>query len=125
MFTFQIARKLRRVEPPLASPWGGLQIESLREDIANKMTALVQRGAPRDSVEIATILQSGLLTDTECWGLWVLKNPEFPLRLAKGNVLKYLGGLEARRPLSSIGSAAEAEAARSVRTTIREFCDGH
>lgn len=125
IFAFQIARKNRRVEPPLASPWGGLQIESLRENIANKMTALVQRGAPRDFVDVATVLRSGLLTDSECWRLWMLKNPEIPLNLAKANVLKYLGGLEARRPLSSIVQPAEAEAARSVRETIRELCDGH
>lgn len=123
VFAFQIARKSRRLEPPLPSPWGRLQMESLRENIANKMTALVQRGAPRDFLDIAAVLRKGLLAARDCWSLWQEKNPDFSVKLGRANILKYLNALEARRPLATILDDSEREQARATRELIRGFVE--
>jgi len=34
------------------------------------MVALVERGAPRDFLDIYTVCQAGLVTLEECWELW-------------------------------------------------------
>ena len=121
IFAFQIARKTRRVEPSVASPWGHLRLESLRENVANKMAALVQRGAPRDMLDIAQVLQRGLLSASECWRLWQDKNPGTSLTEAKSSVLKYVNALEARRPLAQIQDIEEREMAESTRILVRKF----
>jgi Nucleotidyl transferase AbiEii toxin, Type IV TA system len=52
MFSFQIAVRSIQIDEPIASPWGRLPIETLDDNVASKMQALVARGAPRDFVDI-------------------------------------------------------------------------
>ena len=121
VFAFQIARKIRRVEPAVASPWGHLRLESLGENVANKMTALAQRGAPRDMLDIAEVLTRGLLDEQSCWRLWQDKNPDKSREEARSNILKYLSALEARRPLIQIDDVGARKNAEATRCLIRSF----
>lgn len=121
VFAFQIAQKIRRLEPSVASPWGYLRLESLRENVANKMSALVQRGAPRDMLDIAQVLRKGLVNFRECWQLWQAKNPGFSVEEARSSLLKHLNALEARRPLAKIQDPKEREMADTTRELIRNF----
>ena len=123
VFAFQIARKVSRIEPTLESPWGYLKLESFRENIANKMTALVQRGAPRDMLDISQVMTRGLLSARECWRLWREKNPSQDLEEAQSSILKYLNALEARRPLTSVEDPGERKAAWATRMSIRQFAE--
>lgn len=121
VFAFQIARKTRRLEPSVASPWGHLRLETLRENLGNKMTALVQRGAPRDMLDVTEVLRRGLLNSQECWELWQGKNPDRSAEEAGATLLKSLGALESRRPLAEIVDLDEREKARSTRAMIRDL----
>ncbi len=123
VFAFQVARKSSRVEPPADSRWGRLKMESLRENLASKMNALVQRGAPRDILDVATVLKSGLVDASECWQLWRQRRPDLPYLLARANVLKYLNALEARKPLSSFADPVEREQAERNRSLIRALAE--
>jgi hypothetical protein len=123
VFAFQVAIKTRPVESPLPSVWGALKIESLRENLANKMSALVQRGAPRDLVDIATLLRKSLTRESECWTLWRLKNPEFSIAAAKSTILKHLSSLASRRPLTAILDAEERHRAETVRKMVQRLAE--
>jgi len=124
VFAVQIARKLDRVEPPLVSRWGNLLIESLGENVSNKMAALVGRGAPRDLLDIATLVRSGQVEPSECWRLWAAKPQRVSLAAARSAVLGHLESLEGRRPLGSIVDDAARGEAELVRRVIRELCHG-
>ena len=39
------------------------------------MNALVNRGAPRDFLDIHAVVEADLLTPARCWELWQAKNP--------------------------------------------------
>ncbi len=120
VFAFQVARKSIRVEPGKAT-WGHLRMESFSENLASKMNALVQRGAPRDILDVATVLKLGLASSHECWRLWKRKRQDVPLLAAQANVLKYLNALEARRPLNSITDPHERALAQESRASIRSL----
>ncbi|MCW5867845.1 MAG: nucleotidyl transferase AbiEii/AbiGii toxin family protein [Candidatus Eremiobacteraeota bacterium] len=119
VFAFQVAPKTARVEPPGPARWGRLRMETLAENLSNKMNALVQRGAPRDIVDVATVLRLGLFTADELWTLWQRKRPELSVALGQANILKYLNALESRRPLESIADLQERRSAEQNRATIR------
>ena len=46
-FSFQIARRSARLQPSRPAPWPGILLDSFPDLVANKMVALVERGAPR------------------------------------------------------------------------------
>ncbi len=121
VFAFQVARKSQRVEAPGPVHWGQLRMETLRENLANKMNALIQRGAPRDIVDVAIVLKSGMLTAADCWSLLVKKRPDLSVLTAQANILKVLNALEARKPLGSIADSQERTFAAANRATIREL----
>lgn len=52
-----------RVRPPIL-------IETVRDNVASKMNALVDRGAPRDFLDIRAVIVKGLVSVEECWALW-------------------------------------------------------
>jgi len=118
-FAFQIARKTNRVEPPGPAKWGSLRMETLPENLANKMSALAQRGAPRDILDIATVLKAGLISPQTCWELWQRKHPEVEVKIAQANVLKYLNALAARKPLQTIADQEQRAQASENREIIR------
>jgi hypothetical protein len=114
-FSFQIAARSIAVEEPQPSAWPPLQIETLADNIGAKMNALVNRGAPRDFLDVHAVVDRGLLTTDRCWELWQAKNPGASAESGKRNILLHLAGLESRRPIDSIADPQARERARHVR----------
>ena len=103
VFSFQVALRDVAIESPVASPWGRFPIETPADNIAAKMNALVNRGAPRDFRDIREIVAARLATPERCWELWIAKNPGRDVGDARLAVQHWLAGIEARRPLGRIG----------------------
>jgi hypothetical protein len=121
-FSFQIAVRSVGLEEPVASAWPPVLIETLTDNIASKMSALVDRGAPRDFTDMKHVIAEGFVTVEGAWDLWCRKNPDGALESAKQKVLLQLEALESRRPLESIRDDAERERARETREWFkREF----
>ncbi len=118
-FSVQIAVRSVTLDEPLLSPWPPVLIETLHDNMGSKMNALVDRGAPRDFVDIYSACEARLVTSALCWGLWAKKNPGSSIDAAKQKVLFHLSGLEARRPLTSIADFAEREQAENTRSWFR------
>ena len=118
-FSFQIAVRDVELDEPLPSPWPPLRIETLRDNIGAKMNALVNRGAPRDFIDIHRVVTDGLLSVADCWGFWRTKNPGGKVEDAKRQILAFLVRIETRRPLESIPDGSERLAAARVRDWFR------
>jgi predicted nucleotidyltransferase component of viral defense system len=69
-FSFQIAARSTRLEEPISAGWVDVPLDSLADLVASKMVALVERGAPRDFLDIYSVCQAGMLSGDECWALW-------------------------------------------------------
>jgi hypothetical protein len=123
VFSFQIAVRSVELEPPQPSPWPPILIETLADNVASKMNALVDRGSPRDFMDIYQVNSAGLMNQATCWELWERKNSGESRLPAKQKVLMHVTALEQRRPLTSIADAGERERASAVRRWFREeFC---
>lgn len=118
-FSFQIAVRSVALEESVPSAWPPLRIETVADNVGAKMNALVNRGAPRDFLDIHAVVTAGLLTARRCWELWQAKNPGGSVGAAQRNLLLHLASLEARRPLDSITDPAARERARQVRDWFR------
>ena len=88
-------------------------------EIASKMNALVQRGAPRDFTDLHQLVTGGHLTPTECWKLWGRKNPDLNPQDARAEVARHLHEPELRRPLDTLPDPAQRERARQTRVWFR------
>jgi hypothetical protein len=117
--SLQIAVRDIALDAPQDSPWAPILIETLRDNLASKMNALVNRGAPRDFLDIQKAVDSGLVGMEECWRLWSLKNPGQRVVDAKGKALLNLENLAQRRPLEQIHDPIAREQARMVREWFR------
>ncbi len=115
VYSFQIADRSAQLEPYLPSAWGGVQIESLRDNVASKITALVARGAGRDFRDIHRVHHQLGFTIAELWDLWRLKNPDGNLSDARKLARVHLEGICLRRPLDSIADETERATAAVVR----------
>jgi Nucleotidyl transferase AbiEii toxin, Type IV TA system len=124
VFSFQIARRDRYLEPPLSSPWGLILIESFLDNIASKMVALVDRTAPRDLVDLYEVVTRGFIGLEDCWDLYLQKRPDADLEAARQQVLERLEQIEARRPLEGIADPEERAYAQAVRTWYHEHFAG-
>ena len=102
VFSVQVARRSLEIDPPLSSPWPPIRIETLRDNIGSKMSALVNRGLPRDFVDIECAVAEGLVSTEECWDLWMQKNPGGSISDAKAAVRRHLNSVELRRPSASL-----------------------
>jgi hypothetical protein len=120
VFSFQIALRSVELEPAVLSPWPPILIETLADNAGAKMNALVDRGAPRDFVDIRQLVDSGLLTARRCWELWHAKNPGADPQLAYDKVRIHLATLEARRPLATIQDGQERRRAEETRNWFRD-----
>ncbi|MEW6744654.1 MAG: nucleotidyl transferase AbiEii/AbiGii toxin family protein [Planctomycetota bacterium] len=118
-FAFQIALRSVVLEPPVESAWAPILLESLADTVGSKMNALVDRGAPRDFLDIKAVVEAGLVSAAECWRLWSRKNPGDTVDRAKQSVLLHLNMLEARRPLESLTQASERESVARTREWVR------
>ena len=119
-FSFQIAIRSVSLETPSASPWPPVLIETLADNVGSKMNALVDRGAPRDFLDIRQIVTACLLSASDAWALWSAKNPSQDIQAARQKVLLHLSALESRRPLASIPNQADRELASQNRQWFRE-----
>ncbi len=83
IFSFQIALRTVELDPPRESAWPPVLIESLADNVGNKVNALVQRGAPRDFLDIRQLVTNGIVSVEKCWDWWSRKNPGVGVRQAK------------------------------------------
>ncbi|NOT02404.1 MAG: nucleotidyl transferase AbiEii/AbiGii toxin family protein [Phycisphaerales bacterium] len=118
-FSFQIAVRSVELEPPTASAWPPIQIETLQDNLGAKMNALVDRGAPRDFTDVMHVVKAGLADTARCWELWSRKNPGQPVSAARDKVLHHLAELASRRPVDSIADPSERQRARDTREWYR------
>jgi len=107
------------VEWPSAITW------SIDKLSASKMTALVQRGAPRDFSDLYELCWSGLLEVNDCWMLWKQKNPDIPPADAARKIISRLAMIEVTRPLDSIQPESAQTRARLVRAWYRDTFTRH
>jgi len=119
-FSFQIAVRSVALEEAQPSAWPPLRLETLADNVGAKMNALVNRGAPRDFLDIHAVVTADLLTPARCWELWQAKNPGAAIEAARQNLLLHLAGLDARRPVESIADPAARERARTVRQWFKD-----
>jgi hypothetical protein len=92
---------------------------TLADLVASKMVALVERGAPRDFLDIYTLCQAGLLNMSECWGFWRRRqtlsgSDADPLR-ARLAIETHLERIALHRPLEKIAEPEQREQARQLR----------
>lgn len=118
IFSFQIAVRDLTLDEPLPSAWPPIQIESLRDNVASKMNALVRRGAPRDFVDIYRLVNDGLITGDECWSLWSRKNEGANAERAAQQMITHLDRLEQLRPLDAV-AVDEKKGASALRAWFR------
>ena len=119
IFSFQISTRDVQLEPPVEAEWSPVKIEAFRDNLGSKMNALVERGAPRDFVDIATVCLAGIVTVAECWTAWRDKGSRRDSVEAKCIVLRSLAVLEVRRPIEKFGDPAAKQRAVAVREFIR------
>ncbi len=115
IFSFQIAERDVELGAPLNDPWKPIKIEALEDNVGEKMNALVNRGAPRDFVDIRAVVVSNLLSVNQVWNLWQQKNIGLDLQVAKAEVLRHLESIELRRPLNQVPLEQREEIERSCR----------
>jgi hypothetical protein len=120
VFSFQIAERSAELEVPLSGVWPGeIGVDSLRDLVASKMVALVERGAPRDFLDIYTLCTKGQCSAVDCWQWWTTRQAK-----AKENVDRkraalavrtHLARLEQVRPLAGIADAEQRTVAGALR----------
>jgi len=118
-FSFQIAVRSTELEPPGPSAWPPILIESLADTVGAKMNALVERGSPRDFLDIHTVVTEGLMSAEQCWVCWSRKNAGQTVHSARQKVVLHLSALEMRRPLAKITDPDERRRAETVRRWYR------
>jgi hypothetical protein len=95
------------------------QIDSLSDLVASKMVALVERGAPRDFLDIYTLCQSGVVKVSDCWELWSrrqrLAGSDADLSRARLAIETHLERIALHRPLEKIMDPEQREQARRLR----------
>lgn len=119
VFSFQIAARSARIQESIPAGWIDVPLDSLPDLVASKMVALVERGAPRDLLDIYSICEARLLDARECWGLWkkrqeLARNDSDTARATLA-IETHLERIAVHRPLDKIVDANEREQARKVR----------
>lgn len=120
VFSFQIANRSAQLEEPVPAPWTDVLPDGFTDLVANKMTALVERGAPRDFLDVYTVCQNGLVSAAECWRLWrrrqELAGASTDANRARLAVRTHLARIELQRPLARITNPDDRAAAQRART---------
>jgi len=119
VFSFQIAARSVRLEEPVSAGWINIPLDSLADLVSAKMTALVERGAPRDFLDIFTICHSGLFDIAECWALWrrrqTLAGSDADMDRARLAIETHLERVSLHRPLEKIENVQQRAQAQKVR----------
>jgi predicted nucleotidyltransferase component of viral defense system len=127
-FSFQIAGRTVRLKETRKAAWDDLAVDSLEDLVASKMTALIERGAPRDFRDIYMVCQAGLVTVNDCRALWtkrqLLAGSDADQKRAKLAVQAHLKRIALLRPLAQIKDLKERRAAELLRHWFNgEFLD--
>ena len=124
VFSFQIARRSARLEPPGTTSWTEVPLDSLADLVGSKMTALVERGAPRDFRDIHALCRAGLTDSEQCWALWgkrqELAGSDSDRGRARLAIETHLTRISQHRPLSGIADPALRAEAEEVRKFFSE-----
>lgn len=128
VFSFQIAERSALLESPGPAPWPEILLDSFADLLANKMAALVERGAPRDFRDVYSVCEAGLTTPAECWRLWRERQrragASAEAHRARLAVETHLARIVQHRPLDTIADAgARAIAERARRWYETELLD--
>ena len=119
VFSFQVARRSVHLENPVSAGWIDVPLDSLADLVSSKMVALVERGAPRDFLDIYTICQVGLLNIPGCWTLWrkrqTLAGSDVDISRACLAIETHLERIALHRPLGKIEDSQQREQARQLR----------
>lgn len=119
VFSFQIAARSARLEETTSAGWVDVPLDSLSDLVASKMVALVERGAPRDFLDIFTVCQAGVLSASECWALWQrrqsLAGSDTDASRARLAIETHLERIALHRPIDQIADSAQREQAQQVR----------
>ena len=92
--------------------------------------ALIERGAPRDFLDIYEICGQRIMTISQCWNLWKEREEKrgnkFPdPKIGCEGLLLHLSRIERVRPLVSITNLQERKHAEELRDWFKnEFCKG-
>jgi hypothetical protein len=119
VFSFQIASRSSRLQESIQAGWIDVPLDSLPDLVASKMVALVERGAPRDFLDVRSLCAAGLLNPDECWALWrqrqTLSGNDADISRARLAIETHLERIALHRPLDKIVDAGQREQARQVR----------
>lgn len=119
VFSFQIATRTVRLQDTISAGWIDIPLDSLPDLAAAKMVALVERGAPRDFLDIYSLCDAGLLNVEECWSFWqqrqAMSGSDADLSRARLAIETHLQRIALHRPLEKIADAEQREQARRVR----------
>ncbi len=127
VFSFQIAERSAQITSPTEGLWpGGLGVDSFDDLVASKMSALVERGAPRDFRDIHSLCDAGLCSAARCWELWEtrhrLARQDADGTRARSAITTHLARLAVARPLEGIPDGdLRAKAARLRAWFEKEF----
>jgi len=128
IFSFQIAQRDALLAPTKDSPWPPVQLDSFEDLLAAKMTALIERGAPRDFIDIHEMCRAGITDIETCWRTWRQREeargveaPDVPS--ATEAVRIHLARIERVRPLEAISDSMDRARAEQLRNWFKnEFC---
>ena len=119
VFSFQIARRSVSLEPPGRMPWIDVPLDGMPDLVGAKMTALVERGAPRDFRDIHALCDAGLITVDACWSLWrrrqELSGGDTDASRARLAAETHLARIAQHRPLPGIAAPEARREADEVR----------
>lgn len=126
VFSFQIARRSARLSESRKAAWAEIWVDSWEDLIASKMTALIERGAPRDFRDIFAVCKAGLAAPADCWTLWAkrqkLAGSDADQKRARLAMQAHLKRIALYRPLETIQDPNErAEAVLLRHWFIEEF----
>ena len=119
-----LARRSARLQPSTPSPWEGILLDSFDDLVVSKMLALVERGAPRDFLDIYQLCNEGLVTPMRCWHLWrkrqALAESDTDSARARLAIMTHLARIEQHRPLAQIIDDSRRDEAEQVRRWFKE-----
>jgi predicted nucleotidyltransferase component of viral defense system len=128
VFNFQIANRSAIIREPIESPWSPVTLDSFDDLVASKMTALIDRGAPRDFLDIYEICNKNLVTISRCWELRQEREIkrgfiEPDQQIGYEAILLHLSRIEKSRPLETIADLNQRNQAEKVRVWFKnQFC---
>lgn len=106
VFSFQIAKRSARLGESRKTGWADIWVDSLEDLVAAKMTALIERGAPRDFRDIFAICRARLASPADCWAFWnkrqILAGSDADRKRAGLALQTHLKRIALQRPIEKI-----------------------